>query len=388
MMSASQDKLTDAWVYLANGSFYQAKSFGARGTSVGELVFNTSLTGYQEITTDPSYAGQFVCFTMPEIGIVGTNPKDTESRGIFAKGILCHHYNDFFSNFRAKESLGEFLKSFNTMGISAIDTRALTKTLREQGAMMMIASTEISDKGKLKKLLENSPKIEEINYIKEVSTKDSYIHREGKFDFMTMDYTKPKTTQKIIAIDFGIKRSILNQLVNAGFEVEVVPHSFDAQTLIERYKKGEFDGIFLSNGPGDPQVLQTEISEVKKLVGANIPIFAICLGHQLLSLAHGYETYKLKFGHHGGNHPVKNLLTQEIEITAQNHNYSVPESIQEIAEVTHRNLFDDTIEGVRYKNALICSFQHHPEAGPGPLESTALFNTFAKLLQEARAEAL
>ena len=200
-----------------------------------------------------------------------------------------------------------------------------------------------------------------------------------------MDYTTPKTYQKILAIDFGIKQSILNQLVSAGFGVEVIPHDFEAQSLIARYAQGEFDGIFLSNGPGDPQVLHTEIAEIKKLIAAKIPLFAICLGHQLLSLAHGYPTHKLKFGHHGGNHPVKNLLTQEIEITAQNHNYSVPESIQEVAEVTHRNLFDNTIEGVRYKNALICSFQHHPEAGPGPLESTMLFNAFAKLLQDAKA---
>lgn len=377
--------LQDAWIYLANGLFFKAKSFGAAKTSVGELVFNTSLTGYQEITTDPSYAGQFVCFTMPEIGIVGTNKQDMESRTIFAKGILCRHYNASFSNFRAHKSLGDFLKEFDAMGIELIDTRLLTKTLREQGAMMMIASTEISDKDALKKLLENSPKIEEINYIKEVSTQTSYTHYEGKFDFGIMDYTTPKTHQKILAIDFGIKRSILNQLVNAGFNVEVVPHNFDAESLIARYKQGEFEGIFLSNGPGDPQVLHTEIAEIKKLIAAKIPLFAICLGHQLLSLAHGYPTHKLKFGHHGGNHPVKNLLTQEIEITAQNHNYSVPESIQEIAEVTHRNLFDNTIEGVRYKNALICSFQHHPEAGPGPLESAMLFNEFAKLLRSAKA---
>ncbi|MBD5165952.1 glutamine-hydrolyzing carbamoyl-phosphate synthase small subunit [Helicobacter sp.] len=384
-MASSHNGLQDAWVYLANGLFFKAKSFGAAKTSVGELVFNTSLTGYQEITTDPSYAGQFVCFTMPEIGIVGTNKQDMESRKIFAKGILCRHYNADFSNFRANKSLGEFLKEFDAMGISEINTRLLTKTLREQGAMMMIASTEISDKDALKKLLENSPKIEEINYIKEVSTQTPYQHYEGKFDFGIMDYTTPKTHQKILAIDFGIKRSILNQLVNAGFSVEVVPHNFDAESLIARYKQGEFEGIFLSNGPGDPQVLHTEIAEIKKLIAAKIPLFAICLGHQLLSLAHGYPTHKLKFGHHGGNHPVKNLLTQEIEITAQNHNYSVPESIQEIAEVTHRNLFDNTIEGVRYKNALICSFQHHPEAGPGPLESAMLFNEFAKLLQSAKA---
>lgn len=384
-MASPHNELQDAWVYLANGLFFKAKSFGAAKTSVGELVFNTSLTGYQEITTDPSYAGQFVCFTMPEIGIVGTNKQDMESRAIFAKGILCRHYNANFSNFRANQSLGDFLKEFDAMGIELIDTRLLTKTLRNQGAMMMIASTEISDKDALKKLLENSPKIEEINYIKEVSTQTPYQHYEGKFDFGIMGYPTPKTHQKILAIDFGIKRSILNQLVSAGFQVAVVPHNFDAESLIARYKQGEFEGIFLSNGPGDPQVLHTEIAEIKKLIAAKIPLFAICLGHQLLSLAHGYPTHKLKFGHHGGNHPVKNLLTQEIEITAQNHNYSVPESIQEIAEVTHRNLFDNTIEGVRYKNALICSFQHHPEAGPGPLESAMLFNEFAKLLQSAKA---
>lgn len=378
-------ELKNAWIYLANGMYFTAKSFGAEGTSVGELVFNTSLTGYQEITTDPSYAGQFVCFTMPEIGIVGANAKDMESRGIFAKGILCRHYNADFSNFRADESLDVFLKSHNAMGICEIDTRFLTITLRENGAMMMVASTEVSDKNALKEILAASPKIEEINYIKEVSTRDSYIHTQGNFDFSCMDYSTPKTHKKIIAIDFGIKRSILNQLVNAGFNVEVIPHSFDAQHLITRFKNREFDGIFLSNGPGDPQVLTEEIAGIKALIDAKIPLFAICLGHQLLSLAQGYPTYKLKFGHHGGNHPVKNLLTNQVEITAQNHNYSVPENIAEIAEVTHRNLFDNTIEGVRYKNALICSFQHHPEAGPGPLESTALFNVFSNLLDNAKA---
>ena len=378
-------ELKNAWIYLANGMYFTAKSFGAEGTSVGELVFNTSLAGYQEIITDPSYAGQFVCFTMPEIGIVGANAKDMESRGIFAKGILCRHYNADFSNFRADESLDTFLKSHNAMGICEIDTRFLTITLRENGAMMMVASTEVSDKNALKEILAASPKIEEINYIKEVSTRDSYIHTQGNFDFSCMDYSTPKTYKKIIAIDFGIKRSILNQLVNAGFNVEVIPHSFDAQHLIARFKNKEFDGIFLSNGPGDPQVLTDEIAGIKALIDAKIPLFAICLGHQLLSLAQGYPTYKLKFGHHGGNHPVKNLLTNQVEITAQNHNYSVPENIAEIAEVTHRNLFDNTIEGVRYKNACICSFQHHPEAGPGPLESTALFNAFSNLLDNAKA---
>ena len=197
-----------------------------------------------------------------------------------------------------------------------------------------------------------------------------------------MDYTLPQTNKKILAIDFGIKKSILRELVNAGFSVKVIPHNFNAQEIITAYEAKEFDGIFLSNGPGDPKVLKAEIVELQKLIAKNIPIFAICLGHQLLALAQGYETYKLKFGHHGGNHPIQNLHTKKIEITAQNHIYSVPEDIAKIATITHRNLFDGTIEGLLYKNAPICSFQHHPEAGPGPLESSALFNEFSKLLEK------
>ncbi|PZT47629.1 carbamoyl phosphate synthase small subunit [Helicobacter valdiviensis] len=373
--------LQPAFIYLENGMYFEAKSFGASGIFVGELVFNTSMSGYQEIITDPSYAGQFICFTMPEIGIVGTNSKDMEGKKAFCKGILCHHYNDRFSNFRSEQSLGEFLKAQNIMGICEIDTRFLTQTLRKEGAMMMIASSQKLSKEELAQKLKSSKRIEEINYIQEVSTQEPYTHNFGKFDFASMDYSIPKTDKKIIAIDFGIKRSILNQLVNAGFSVEVLPHSFSADLLIQRYENKEFDGIFLSNGPGDPKVLTKEIAEIKKLVDKKIPIFAICLGHQLLSLAHGYDTYKLKFGHHGGNHPVKNLLTQRIEITAQNHNYSVPENIEEIAKITHRNLFDGTIEGVVYKDSPIISYQHHPEAGPGPLESNELFGEFRKFLE-------
>ena len=375
-----EKSLQKAWIYLENGMFFEAKSFGASGDFVGELVFNTSLTGYQEITTDPSYAGQFVCFSMPEIGIVGANRQDCEGKQAFCKGILCQHYNENYSNFRATMSFGDFLKEQGVMGLCEVSTRFLVQTLRKEGAMMMIASTQVSDKEKLKEILQSSKRIEEINYIQEVSTKEPYLHTFGAYDFKIMDYSSPKTDKKIIAIDFGIKKSILNQLVNAGFSVEVIPHSFKGDELLKRFENKEFDGIFLSNGPGDPKVLTKEVAEIKKLIDKNIPIFAICLGHQLLSLAHGYETYKLKFGHHGGNHPVKNLKNGTVEITAQNHNYSVPEEIAEIAEVTHRNLFDGTIEGVRYKNALICSFQHHPEAGPGPLESTALFKEFSKLL--------
>lgn len=372
--------MQDVYLYFENGLFLQAQSFGASQTSVGEVVFNTSMTGYQEIITDPSYAGQFILFTMPEIGIIGTNPQDMESRGIFCKGIIVKDYNEFYSNFRATESLGDFLKSQNALGISGLDTRSLTKTIRNNGSMMMIASTQISSQKELKNILDNSKKIQDINLIPEVSTLKSYIHTHSTFDFNTFDYAPAKTSKKIIAIDFGAKQNILNELTAVGLEVEVMPHCFEASEIIKRFQKGEVKGVFLSNGPGDPLMLKSEISQIKLLIEAKIPIFGICLGHQLLSIANGYETYKLKFGHHGGNHPVKNLLTQSVEITSQNHNYSVPDEIAEIAEITHRNLFDGTIEGVRYKNAPIFSVQHHPEASPGPKESSNLFREFANMI--------
>ncbi|MDE5602778.1 MAG: carbamoyl phosphate synthase small subunit, partial [Helicobacter sp.] len=239
-----------AWIYLENGMFFEARSFGANKTAIGELVFNTSLTGYQEIITDPSYAGQFICFSMPEIGIVGTNPQDIESSNIFAKGMLIRHYNEKYSNFRANKNLGEFLNFHNAMGIFGIDTRLLTKTLRKEGAMMMIASTEYSTKEDLQGILKQSPRIEEIDYIKVVSTQEPYHHKEGRFSFKTMNYTLPQTDKKILAIDFGIKKSILRELVAAGFSVEVIPHNFKAEEIIKRYQSKEFDGIFLSNGPG------------------------------------------------------------------------------------------------------------------------------------------
>jgi carbamoyl-phosphate synthase small subunit len=366
-------------IYLENGLFFQGESFGAEGTSVGEIVFNTSLTGYQEIISDPSYAGQFITFTTAEIGNVGTNVQDMESRKSFSKGIIVRNFNKRFSNFRGEEGLDSFLKNQGVMGIAEVDTRFLTKTLRKDGAMMMIASTEISDKNELKKILESSKRIEEINYIDEVSTKNIYNHNSGIFDIDKFEYSKPKESKaKIIAIDFGIKKNILNELVSAGIEVEVVPNSTEAEYIISKYKNGEIKGVFLSNGPGDPLVLEREAEIVKNLISENVPMFGICLGHQLLSIANGYPTEKLKFGHHGGNHPVKNLKTGAVEITSQNHNYSVPDNIIEIANVTHKNLFDNTIEGLIYKDKPIFSVQHHPEASPGPHESNYIFTEFVK----------
>lgn len=369
-----------ACVCFENGYCIEALSFGASGESIGEAVFNTSMTGYQEIASDPSYAGQFVVLTMPEIGIVGCNDNDTESRDIFARGIIVNRYSPFVSNFRATQSFADFLRAHSTMGICGVDTRKIVQMLRVEGAMAMIASTTTFDKQTLLATLRAAPKISEQNLVAMCSTKTPYTHTTATFDFTTQSYPQKPTTRKIVAIDFGIKKAILGNLVAAGFVVEVVPHTFDSATLIARHKAHEIDAVFLSNGPGDPKFLSKEIEQIKQLIAANVPIFGICLGHQLLSIAQGFPTYKLKFGHHGGNHPVKNLRTGAVEITSQNHIYSVPDSIEQIANVTHRNLFDGTIEGLQYKDHLIFSVQHHPEASPGPTESTPLFAEFARLL--------
>jgi len=369
------------WLYFENGIFMEASSFGAKGTSVGEIVFNTSMSGYQEIVTDPSYAGQFVTFTMPEIGIVGCNEEDMESKGAFTKGIIVRSYQERTSSFRSQESLSSLLKRFGILGICDIDTRFLTKMLRDSGAMMMVASNEISDKLKLQEILSASPRIEDINYIEQVSTKEPYIHNHARYNAVEFRYETPNTTKKIIALDFGIKRNILNELTHAGLEVEVVPNSIDAKEIIAKYTNGDIGGVFLSNGPGDPLILKTEQEKIRELIEHKIPLFGICLGHQLLSIANGHDTFKLKFGHHGGNHPVKNSVTGAVEITAQNHNYNVPKDIVNIATVTHTNLFDGTIEGLSYNHAPIISVQHHPESSPGPHESSYIFDKFASMVK-------
>ncbi len=341
------------------------------------------MSGYQEIITDPSYAGQFITFTMPEIGNVGCNEQDMESRGAFCKGVIVRNYQGKPSNFRSQESLHSLLKRFGVMGICDIDTRFITKMLRDEGTMEMVASTDVSDEVELKNILRNSKKISEINYIKEVTTKESYTCKSSIYDFQTFQYKNPPTVEnRVVVYDFGVKRSILKELTNVGAEVKVVPSDTPVNQIIESFQKGEIDGVFLSNGPGDPLILQEEKGKIEKLIEAKIPMFGICLGHQILSIAHGYDTYKLKFGHHGGNHPVKNILTNSMEITAQNHNYNVPENIKEIAEVTHINLFDNTVEGLKYKNEPIISVQHHPEASPGPKDSSYIFKEFKRLMNE------
>ena len=372
---------SDIWIYIENGTFLRAKSFGASGTKVGEIVFNTSMTGYQEIMSDPSYAGQFVVFTMPEIGNVGCNDDDMESKTVYSSGMLVRSYQDRHSNFRAEKSLSSFLENLDALGICDIDTRFLTKMIRDEGPQMMIASTEISDKDELKNILEQSPRIEEVNYIEQVSTKEVYEHTSGSWDNENQKYLEPISLgKKIVVLDFGVKRNILNELRQTGLTVEVAPNNTPASKLIQRYENREIQGVFLSNGPGDPLVLKDEAKEIKKLIEAKVPMFAICLGHQLLSIAHGHDTYKLKFGQHGGNHPVQNQQSKVVEITAQNHNYNVPDSICDIAKITHINLFDNTIEGVSYNDAPIFSVQHHPEASPGPHDSKYIFQEFAQRL--------
>lgn len=370
------------WVYFENGIFLEAKAFGTFGERVGEVVFNTSMSGYQEIITDPSCAGQFVIFTMPEVGIVGTNDDDMESEKIYASGIIIRNLSQTVSNFRSTSSLFEFFKKHEVMGICDIDTRYLTKMLRDSGSMMMIASTSISDKEKLKKLLDKSPNIKEINYAKKVSTQKTYSFAKGGWDEEKLAYKTPvpQKNKKVVVIDFGVKKSILHSLCEVGLEVEVVNCDFVPSQIIGRYKSGEIQGVFLSNGPGAPLKLEEEIQKIKALVDEKIPMFAICLGHQLLSAANGHPPYKLKFGQHGGNHPVLDTKTQKVEITAQNHNYNVPSSIKEVATITHYNLFDKTIEGVKYNDLPIFSIQHHPEASPGPHDSKAIFQAFANML--------
>ena len=371
------------YIYLENGIFLEANSFGAEATVVGEIVFNTSMSGYQEIMSDPSYAGQFVTFTMPEIGNVGVNRQDMESSSAHAQGMIVRKYQEHYSNFRAEGSLSDFLKKYNVMGICDIDTRYLTKMIRSEGSMMMIASTEINNKDDLAKQLSNAPRIEDVNYIEQVSTKKAYKHTSSTYNKTEgFEYEEaPAIKAKIAVIDFGVKRNILNEMISAGISVDVIPNDFQAEDLILQYNEKIIDGVFLSNGPGDPLVLKKEQEQIKKLIAAKVPMFGICLGHQLLSISHGYDTFKLKFGHHGGNHPVKNEKTGFIEITAQNHNYNVPNDITNIATVTHRNLFDNTIEGLRYNDAPIFSVQHHPEASPGPKESAYIFSEFLTLIK-------
>lgn len=353
---------------LENGAIFEGNIFGYDETASGEVVFNTSLTGYQEILTDPSYYGQIVIMTYPLIGNYGTNNTDTESEKVQASGLVTGNYENEWSNFKGQKSLQEYLFENKTIGISGIDTRALTKLIRSEGAMRGLITKEKLSEEKLIQKVREAPVMEGLDLVKEVSTKKNYV----------MKSEHPK--YKIAFYDFGIKQNILNEFLKFNVEVKVFNAEADYKDILG-YKP---DGIFLSNGPGDPEAVKYGIENTRKLFESKIPMFGICLGHQIIALALGGKTYKLKFGHRGGNHPVKNHLKNKIEITSQNHGFAVDEKSldPENITITHTNLYDGTNEGLRHKNLPVMSVQYHPEASPGPNDSKYLFSEFMEMVKK------
>ena len=379
----TNQKIIKAFLVLADGTLFDGWSFGAEGETIGEVVFNTSMTGYQEILTDPSYKGQIVAMTYPQIGNYGINDDDIESSFPNVEGFIAKEFFDFSSNWRSQKNLAQYLREHNKVGIHGIDTRALTKHLRDNGVQMGIISTTDLNPHSLQEKVIKHPGISAFDLVKEVTTKKSYKWTKGTWKLQKSEEENNSKLKiqdlklkKVVVYDFGIKMNILRHLCNAGFDVTVVP----AQTPAEEALNMNPDGIVLSNGPGDPQVVTYAIETVKKLIGKK-PILGICLGHQILGLAFGGTTYKLKFGHHGGNHPVMDLSTMKVEITAQNHNYCVDiNSMKGQTILTHKNLYDGTEEGMRHVDLPIFSVQHHPEAGPGPNDSGYIFKRFREFI--------
>ncbi len=368
--------MNKALLVLADGTVFEGKGFGAPGETIGEVVFNTSMTGYQEILTDASYKGQIVTMTYSQIGNYGVNKEDAESAGgPKAEGFIVKEYLDFPSSWRSELSLGRYLQDNDVTCIEGVDTRALTRHLRNHGAQMGIISTVDLDPNSLHGKVKAHPGISAFDYVSEVTTKVPYTWTEGCWKWCAVE-KESAASIKVVVYDFGIKLNILRNLADAGFEVAVVPARTSAEAVLDMAP----EGIILSNGPGDPETVTYAIENVRKLMGKR-PIFGICLGHQILGLAMGGATYKLKFGHHGGNHPVKDLETGRVEITSQNHNYCVDiHSLRGKAKLTHRNLYDGTEEGMRHVELPIISVQHHPEAGPGPNDSSHLFKRFRDLI--------
>ncbi len=395
-----------ALLALEDGRSFLGDSFGASGISLGEVCFNTSMTGYQEILTDPSYRGQIVAMTYPLIGNYGINPNDSESKEPHVRGFVIEELSDIPSNWRSRESLDDYLARHDIIGIQGIDTRALTKHLRERGAMKAILTTEeISPEVAARRAAE-SPGMLGMDFVREVTAPGNYRwdpddrlsrqwtilnpnHQDGqvaatKDDGSPQDdlfESLPDATRHLVAYDFGVKHNILRQLRQHGFTVDVVPSTTKAEEVLSLKP----DGVFLSNGPGDPAALDYIHAEIRKLLGKT-PIFAICLGHQILGHAFGGKTYKLKFGHRGGNQPVKDLRTGRIAITSQNHGFAVDaDSLPPEIEVTHINLNDDTVEGLRHRDYPVFSVQYHPEASPGPHDAGYFFREFANLIEQSRA---
>ncbi len=371
--------MTDkAVLLLEDGTLFEGRAFGARGAKCGEVVFNTSMTGYQEILTDPSYYEQIITMTYPLIGNYGTNTGDWESRRVFASGFIVKENCDYPSNWRNESSLDGYLKKNEVVGIEGIDTRRLVRHIRIQGAMRGIISSAELDPKKLAARLAKYPGLVGRDIVSEISVDKPYAWDEGVLNVLEPNPPLPEAKYNVVAFDFGIKRNILRLLRSSGCKVTVVPARTTAKEVLARKP----DGVFLSNGPGDPAPVTYAVETIRNLLG-KVPIFGICLGQQLLGLALGGRTYKLKFGHRGANHPVKNLRTGRIEITSQNHGFCVDlDSLAGLdVESTHLNLNDNTSEGIRCEKLKAFAVQYHPEASPGPHDSSYLFRDFLSLME-------
>ena len=382
---------------LEDGRYFVGESFGATGTSTGEACFNTSMTGYQEVLTDPSYRGQIVAMTSPQIGNYGVNLLDDESTQVHVRGFVIEELSAIYSNWRASGDLDAYLKRWNVPGIQGIDTRALTKHLRSRGAMRACLSSELTPEQAIEKAKAADP-MEGSDFVKEVTPEASYQWdpedklspewtivkgdgsgveiREGNEVFKKL----PPARFNVVAYDFGMKRNILRRLRQQGLKVQVVPATFAAEDVLAMKP----DGVFLSNGPGDPAALTYVHENIRKLIGRT-PVFGICLGHQMLGYAMGGKTFKLKFGHRGGNQPVKDLRTGKVSITSQNHGFAVDgDSLPSSVEVTHVNLNDQTVEGLASTKDPVFSVQYHPEAAPGPNDATYFFRQFAEMIEKSK----
>ena len=375
-----------ALLALEDGRTFECRSFTGAGETSGEVVFNTSMSGYQEVLTDPSYRGQMVVMTYPLIGNYGTNPEDAESTRIHVSAFIMKEYKEFPSNFRSDRSLVDYLRSQNILGVDALDTRALTRHIRTAGAMRAMISTTDLDPDSLVARVRQTPKMEGRDLASTVTTDRPYFWEHDRQVFVEPDrpinqgiWQHRDSRHAVAALDFGIKFNILRCLERVGCEVLVLP----AATSPDIIRGLNPDGIFLSNGPGDPEPLDYAVKTIKSLLGVK-PIFGICLGIQLLGLALGGRTYKLKFGHHGSNQPVQNLATRRVEVTSQNHGFAVDQETldPELVEVTHMNLNDNTVEGFRHKKYPLFAVQYHPEAAPGPNDANYLFSNFVKLMKE------
>ncbi|UZD59645.1 glutamine-hydrolyzing carbamoyl-phosphate synthase small subunit [Shewanella algae] len=373
-----------ALLVLEDGSVFSGTAIGADGIAVGEVVFNTSMTGYQEILTDPSYSRQIVTLTYPHIGNTGTNDEDTESDAVHACGLIIRDLPLLASNFRNQQSLSDYLKANKVVGIADIDTRKLTRILREKGAQAGCILVGEQDVDKALAAAKAFPGLKGMDLAKEVTTDKSYIWRKGTWRLesgLPVDTPESELKYKVVAYDYGVKQNILRMLVDRGCDVTVVP----AQTPASEVLAMAPDGVFLSNGPGDPEPCDYAIEAIQQILETDIPVFGICLGHQLLALANGAKTLKMKFGHHGANHPVSDIDKGTVMITSQNHGFAADEAtLPANIRVTHKSLFDGSLQGIHLTDKPAFSFQGHPEASPGPHDCAPLFDHFIELIEQYR----